>query len=112
MFINFGIRTSSTHFDQSYKIGTLTKGFVARLADEPFSVLTFWHSGAQLNYPKLSINLGPFGKSVVLVLFLQSYVNAGYAPFYAQLYLYCTFTHVIILFFIWLLVHFGRKVDD
>ena len=55
---------------------------------------------------KLSMNLGPFGKSVI-----QLYVYAGYAPFYAQLYLYCTFSHVVILFFIWLFGHFGRKVD-
>jgi len=60
---------------------------------------------------KLSKNLGPFGKSVVLVLFLQFYVYAGYALFYAQLYLYCTFSHVLIMFFIWLFGHFGRKVD-
>jgi len=36
-----------THFAQSSKMGTVTKGFDARLASRPLLVLTFGHSGAQ-----------------------------------------------------------------
>jgi len=46
-----------------------------------------------------------------IIFFTVLYVYVGYAPFYAQLYSYCTFSHLVILFFIWLFGHFGRKVD-
>jgi len=37
----------STNFAQSSKMGTVAKGFDANLANRPFLVLTFGHSGAQ-----------------------------------------------------------------
>ena len=36
-----------TLFAQSSKMGTVVKGFDAKLANRPFLVLTFWLSGAQ-----------------------------------------------------------------
>ena len=45
-----------THFAQSSKMGTMTRGFDAKLANRPFLVLTFGHSGAQPwapEYPKV-----------------------------------------------------------
>ena len=41
------VRLVLTHFAQSSKIGTMTKGFDARLANRPFLILTFGYSGAQ-----------------------------------------------------------------